>query len=139
MDKHDDTQNVRRDKTYADINEIVDRLNDLNVFPSLVWVYAWDVVRDQLDYYHGDSGEDYVVNDKLTQKEVWDMFWNDADKNGFTLEYGASDLHEGVFDWMLESDIIIARDDQDEDEDEDAEDDSDIYTLPDMENNILIN
>lgn len=126
---------TRIDDVYQDINEIVDKLNDLSVFPSLVWVYAWDVVRDQLDYYHSDSGEDYVVNNKLTQKDVWNMFWKDADKNGFTLEYGAESLHEGVFDWMLDSDIIIARDEQDEDE----EDDSDIYTLPDMENNILIN
>ena len=129
MDKHDDPQNVRRDQVYTDINEIVDRLNNLNVFPSLVWVYAWDVVKNQLDYYHGDSGEDYVTNNKLTEKDVWDMFWNDADKNGFTLEYGASDLHDGVFDWMLDSDIIIAADEQEEDEDD----------LPDMENSILIN
>ena len=129
MDKHDDTQNVRRDQVYTDINDIVDRLNNLNVFPSLVWVYAWDVVKNQLDYYHGDSGEDYVVNNKFTEKDVWDMFWNDADKNGFTLEYGAEALHEGAFDWMIDSDIIISSDDQEEDEDE----------LPDMENNILIN
>lgn len=128
MDKHDDAQNVRRDQVYDDINHIVDKLNDLNVFPSLVWVYAWDVVRNQLDYYHVDSGEEYVINNKLTQKDVWNMFWNDADKNGFTLEYGASDLHDGIFDWMLDSDIIIALEDQ-EDEDE----------LPDMENSILIN
>jgi hypothetical protein len=131
MDKHDDIQNVRRDKVYTDINEIVNRLNDLNVFPSLVWVYAWDLVRNQLDYYHADSGEDYVTNDKLTEKDVWNMFWNDADKNGFTLEYGASDLHDGVFDWMTDSDIIISSDDQDEEDDEEE--------LPDMENNILIN
>lgn len=132
MDKHDDPQNVRRDKAYTDINEIVDRLNNLNVFPSLVWVYAWDVVKNQLDYYHVDSGEDYVVNDKLTEKDVWDMFWNDADKNGFTLEYGAEGLHEGVFDWMLDRDIIVTLDDDgwlDEDEDD----------LPSMENEILIN
>jgi hypothetical protein len=131
MDKHDDTQDVRRDKVYTDINEIVDRLNNLNVFPSLVWVYAWDIVRNQLDYYHFDSGEDYVTNDKLTEKDVWNMFWNDADKNGFTLEYGASDLHDGVFDWMIDSDIIISSEDQDDEEDEDD--------LPDMENSILIN
>jgi len=73
MDKHDDPQNVRRDQVYTDINQIVDRLNNLNVFPSLVWVYAWDVVRNQLDYYHGDSGEDYVTNNKFTEKDVWEI------------------------------------------------------------------
>ena len=109
MDEAMDLQEATRiDDVYQDINEIVDKLNDLSVFPSLVWVYAWDVVRDQLDYYHSDSGEDYVVNNKLTQKDVWNMFWKDADKNGFTLEYGAESLHVGVFDWMVYSEIIIA-------------------------------
>ena len=54
----------------------------------------------------GDSGET-----ELTEKDVWDLFWEDADKNGFSLEYGTEDLHEAVFDWMLERDIIVVLDD----------------------------
>jgi hypothetical protein len=107
MDKHDDLGNVRRDKVFEDINLIVDSLQNLNVFPSLVWVYTWDIVKERLDYYSPESGEYYVTNSKLTEKDVWDLFWEDADKNGFSLEYGTEDLHEAVFDWMVARDIII--------------------------------
>ena len=110
MDKHNDAQNVRRDKVFTDINEIISKLNTLNVFPSLVWVYTWDIVKDKLDYYSPVSGEEYVTNSKLTEKDVWDLFWEDSDKNGFSLEYGTEGLHEAVFDWMLERDIIVALD-----------------------------
>jgi hypothetical protein len=104
-------EQVRRDDVYIRINEIVDKLNNLGVFPSLVWTYTWDIVKDKLDYYSPESGEDWVTNDKLTEKEVWDMFWEDADKNDFSLEYGAETLHEAVFDWMLDRDIIVTLDD----------------------------
>lgn len=101
---------TRRDRNYEEINKIVESLSNLSVFPSLIWVYVWDIVKDKLDYYHDESGEDYVTNNKLTEKDVWDIFWEDADKKGFTLEYGSEQLHEEVFDWMLERDIIVTLD-----------------------------
>lgn len=100
-----------RDDAYIEINKIVDSLSNLSVFPSLTWVYTWDIVKDKLDYYSPVSGEPYLTNSKFTQKDVWDMFWEDADKNGFSLEYGTEGLHESVFDWMLERDIIVVLDD----------------------------
>ena len=104
-------EQTRRDDVYIRINEIVDKLGNLGAHPSLVWVYVWDIVKDKLDYYSPESGEDYITNNKLTEKDVWDMFWEDADKNGFSLEYGTEDLHEAVFDWMLDRDIIVLLDD----------------------------
>ena len=100
-------EQTRRDDVYNDINKIVDSLNNLSVFPSLVWVYTWDIIKDKLDYYSPESGEEYVTNPKFTEKDVWDMFWEDADKNGFSLEYGSEDLHDAVYDWMTERQIII--------------------------------
>lgn len=97
----------RRDRNYIEINKIIDSLNNLSVFPSLVWVYIWSIVKDKLDYYTSDSGEEYITNPNLTEKGVWDMFWADADKVGFTLEYGTEQVHEEVFDWMIEKDILI--------------------------------
>lgn len=111
-----DSSEVRRDKVYEDINLIVDSLQNLDVFPSLVWVYTWDIVKDKLDYYSPDSGEYYVTNNKFTEKDVWDMFWEDADRNGFSLEYGTEDVHEAVFDWMLGRNIIIDLEEEEEDE-----------------------
>jgi hypothetical protein len=101
---------TRRDDTYVALNKLIDGLQEVNAFPSLVWLWCWDIVKDQLDYYHGESGEEYVTNDKLTEKDVFDMFWEDSDKNGWSLEYGAESLHESIFDWMLERDILVLLD-----------------------------
>lgn len=98
----------RRDRNYEELNKIIASLANLSVFPSLMWLWAWDIVKYQLDYYTGDSGEEYVSNPKLTEKDVFDLFWQDADKNGFTLEYGTEDLQEAVHDWMMDRDIIIS-------------------------------
>lgn len=103
-------EETRRDDVYLRINEVIYKLQNLGVHPSLVWVYVWDIVKDKLDYYHPDSGEDYVINNKLTEKDVWDLFWTDAESKGFSLEYGTEQIHEEVFDWMLERDIIVALD-----------------------------
>ena len=102
---------TRRDDNYVIINKLIEGLSELSVFPSLAWLYTWDIVKDKLDSYHAESGEEYLVNPKLTEKDIWDLFWEDADKNGFSLEYGTEDLHEAVFDWMLERDIIVVLDD----------------------------
>ena len=101
---------TRRDDVYRDINEIISKLNNLTVFPSLVWTYTWDIVKDKLDYYSTESGEEYVINNTLTEKDIWDMFWEDADKNGFSLEYGTEGLHEAVFDWMIERNVVVVLD-----------------------------
>ena len=101
----------RRDRNYELLNKLIDGLQELSVFPSLVWLWCWDIVKDQLDYYNPESGEEYVTNDKLTEKDVFDMFWEDSDKNGWSLEYGAESLHESIFDWMLERDILVVLDD----------------------------
>lgn len=110
------TEVERRDRNYEELNKIIDSLSNLSVFPSLVWVWVWDVVKDQLDYYSPVSGEEYVTNPKLTEKDVFDLLWEDADKNGFSMEYGPEDLREALFDWMLERDIIIPLEEEEAEE-----------------------
>jgi hypothetical protein len=100
-----------RDDAYAALNKLIEGLHDVPVHPRLVWLYVWDIVKDKLDYYHAESGEDYVRSITLSEKDVFDLFWEDADKNGFSLEYGTEDLDEAVFDWMLERNIIVALED----------------------------
>lgn len=103
----DEIEIVRRDRNYEVLNKLIDGMSELSVFPSLVWLWSWDIVKDNLDSYSPDSGESYITNPKLTEKDVWDMFWEDADKNGFTLEYGSEQMHEDVFDWMISRDILV--------------------------------
>lgn len=111
MDELDLLEQTRRDDTYVTLNKLIDGLAELSVFPSLVWLYTWDVVKDKLDTYHAESREEYLVNPELTEKDIFNLFWEDADKNGFSLEYGTEALHDAVFDWMLDRDIIVVLDD----------------------------
>jgi argonaute-like protein implicated in RNA metabolism and viral defense len=97
---------------YKDITEIIDRISELPVFPSLVWVWTWDVTRSMIENFRSDP--DYSV--MMDDEEIWELFWRDVDKNAFTLEYGVETLDEQISDWLFE---IEAVEDYEELEDED--------------------
>ena len=103
-------EQTRRDDAYVQLNKLIDGLKEVNAFPPLVWLWVWDMVKDRLDMYAEPSGEEYVTNSNLTEKDVFDLFWQDADKNQFSLEYGLESLDDAIFDWMLERDIIVVLD-----------------------------
>ena len=103
MDLQEET---RMKDTYTEIESIIDKIGELSVFPSLVWVYVWDVVRDMLETFRED--EDYIV--PMSNEEVWQLFWDQADKNGFTLEYGTEQLSEHVSDWLFKIDAVGTND-----------------------------
>jgi hypothetical protein len=104
---------TRMQDVYKDITVIIDQISKLPVFPSLVWVWTWDVCLSTLENFRDD--EDYVVS--MTNEEVWELFWRDADKNGFSLEYGTETLNDHISDWLLDVDVV-KENDGDEDEDE---------------------
>lgn len=106
-------EQTRRDDAYVQLNKLIDGLQEVNAFPPLVWLWVWDMVKDRLDIYSPEGGEDFVTNSKLTEKDVFDLFWEDSDKNAFSLEYGLESLDEAIFDWMLERDIIIEFEEED--------------------------
>jgi hypothetical protein len=108
-------EQTRRNDAYEQLNKLIDGLKEVNAFPPLVWLWTWDMVKDRLDYYSPESGEEYVTNPKLSEKDVFDLFWQDADKNGFSLEYGLESLDEAIFDWMLDRDIIVEIEEEDVD------------------------
>ncbi len=108
-------EKTRMDDTYDKINKIVEDVTNLDVFPSLVWVWVWDVVKSKLEYY-GDPGDYYQVNTDLTLKDIFDMLWADASNRGFTLEYGTEDLDDSIQDWMTDRNILISVEEEDEDE-----------------------
>jgi len=98
--------------TYRDIEDIVERIGSLSVFPPLVWVWSWDVVKSTWTDFMTGGDPEYCVTKELD--EVWEQFWEDADKNAFTLEYGTEDLYEAVRDWLIDSGIVEEVDDEDE-------------------------
>jgi len=110
LDDEDLQDITRRNDTYEALNEIIYGLTKVNAFPSLTWVYVWDIVKDKLDYYTIEKGEEYAVRMGLTEKEVFDMLWEDAGKQGFSLEYGTEQLHDHIFDWMIDRYILVVYD-----------------------------
>ena len=108
---------TRMQDIYRDINLIIDKIGELQVFPSLVWVWTWDIARDLYRNIQAGSEEEYCVT--MEEEEVWQLFWEQADKNGFTLDYGTEDLDEHIRDWMIDQSIIeLVQEEEDEDEDE---------------------
>lgn len=87
---------------YQDITYIIDKITNLTVYPPLVWVWTWDVAKSILEDFEGDP--EYVVN--LNVEQVFQKFYQDSDKNGFSLEYGTEDLYEAIRDWMIDADIV---------------------------------
>ena len=107
---------TRMDDTYAKITSIVDNIGELDVFPPLVWVWTWDVAITILKDIREGGDPDYCVT--MEEEEMWELFFTQAGKNGFTLEYGTEDLYEAVRDWMTDQGIIEEYIEEDEDEDE---------------------
>lgn len=108
---------TRMEDVYKDINLIIDQISVLPVGQPLVWVYVWDVIKDLWTSIMEGQEEEYCVTMEL--EEVWELFWAQADKNGFTLEYGTEDLYEHIRDWMTDESII---EETPEDEEVDGED-----------------
>ena len=104
-------EQVRMQDTYERLTKILKDVTDLGVFPSLVWVWTWDIALSTLR----DLGEDEEFKINLTEEEMFKLFWRDADKNGFTLEYGTEDLYDAIRDWMLEAGVVsYVEEDEDE-------------------------
>ena len=112
MDLQDKT---RMEDTYVQINDIIDKIGKLPVFPSLVWVWTWDIVVDMYNNHQPGVDDEYVV--KMPLEQVWELFWTQADKNGFTLEYGTEDCYEHIRDWMIDEDILISIQEEEKEED----------------------
>jgi hypothetical protein len=112
MQEIDLQDKVRMQDVYKDLTEIIDKISKLPVFPSLVWTWTWDVCVSALENFRSD--EDYVVS--MTNEEVWELFWRDADKNGFTLEYGTEALNDHISDWLIDVEAVKEKEDEDEDD-----------------------
>lgn len=97
-------EKTRMQDTYTKLNSIIDDIGELDVFPSLGWVWTWDVTKSiYRDVAEGGDPEYCVTMD---EEEVFELFWTQADKNGFSLEYGSEQLYEDIRVWMFETGIV---------------------------------
>jgi hypothetical protein len=97
-------EKTRMQDVYTDIEDIIEKISKLPVGMPLVWVYVWDVTRDLYRDFQEGQEEEYCVT--MDEQEVWELFWTQADKNGFSLEYGSEHLYEAVRDWMIDQGIV---------------------------------
>jgi len=95
------------------LDRMVEELNELKVFPSLVWLWVWDVIRNMQDTNPNvtpfNPVQEYVFVGDLDV--VFQALWDQVDKTGFTLEYGVEDLDEAIRDWLIDNDFLVALDD----------------------------
>ena len=106
---------TRRNDVYNQLLEINQSLSDLTVFPSLLWAWAFDIMKDIFDNNQITdlAANDYVdeaVPAGVTLKQIFDQFWEDVDSLGFTMDHGGEILEETIRDWMREKDFLVALD-----------------------------
>jgi hypothetical protein len=102
----------RRDNVYNELNKIVDQLSALPVFPSLMWTWAFDVLRN----IYEDNKEvaeynDYVIAEGTELKQIFDKFWEDVDNLGISMDHGGEIIEEVIRDWMIDNDFLVSLDD----------------------------
>lgn len=106
-----------------DINKLV---TDLPLFPSLGWVWTFDIIKDIFDNNQFDelAVNDYVdeaIPSGITLKQIFDKFFIDIDKLGIDMDMGGEILEETIRDWMRDNDFLVALDEDgwlDDEEDE---------------------
>ena len=108
-------EQTRRDDVFKDLVEVIDKLDSIPVFPSLVWTWSLSIIKDIFDnnQYKDLAVNDYVdeaVPEGITLKQIFDKFWEDVDTLGFTMDHGGEILEEIIRDWMRENDFLVALD-----------------------------
>lgn len=85
-------QTINSDITRDGLDHVIEVLDALPIFPSLVWLWAWDTIKTSYG------------QDDLT--EVWEKFFYGAGDDGWTMEYGTEHMQEHVNDWLIKNNFI---------------------------------
>ena len=104
---------TRRDDVYNQLNEIIDKLEKIPVFPSLMWVWSFDVIREIFENYQMKdlAVNDYVdeaVPEGITLKQIFDKFWDDVDGFGLSMDSGGDIIEETIRDWMRDNNFLVS-------------------------------
>lgn len=113
LDLQDQT---RRDDAFNELMEISQHITSLSLFPSLMWVWTFDVIKDIFDnnqYIHLATNDyvDEAIPEGITLKQIFDKFWEDVDKLGLSMDHGDEIIGEVIRDWMRDNDFLVALDD----------------------------
>ena len=108
-------EQTRRDDVFKDLVEVIDKLDSIPVFPSLVWTWSLSIIKDIFDnnQYKDLAVNDYVdeaVPEGITLKQIFDKFWDDVDGLGINMDLGGEIIEEVIRDWMRENDFLVSLD-----------------------------
>ena len=103
---------TRRDDVYNQMLEINRLLGEVAVFPSLLWTWTFDVIKDIYDN-NKEIAEynDYVIAEGIELKQIFDKFWDDVDSLGIDMDLGGEIIEEVIRDWMIDNDFLVSLDD----------------------------
>jgi hypothetical protein len=106
----------QRDQVFDDMNKVIDILQNSPCFPSLLWAWTFDIIREIHENEHFDGLAETDISDEavpsgVTLKQIFDKFWDDVDSLGLTMDSGGEILEEAVRDWMRENDFLVSLDD----------------------------
>ena len=113
------SENTRKDDVYSQLNEIIDKLEKIPVFPSLMWVWTFDVIKEIFD---NNQMKDLAENDYadeaipagITLKQIFDKFWDDVDDFGLSMDSGGDIIEETIRDWMRDNDFLVSLEEEDD-------------------------
>jgi len=102
----------QRDQVFDDMNKVIDILQKSPCFPSLLWAWVFDVIREIYENYQGPQEfNDEMVPEGVTLKQIFDKFWDDCDSLGLNMDHGGEVIDETIRDWMRENDFLVALED----------------------------
>ena len=103
---------TRRDDVFKELEDIRLKITALPVFPSLMWLWAYDIIVDiYTNYKTPGEFEDMIVPEGVDLKQVWDKFWEDVATLGLNMDLGGEVIEEVIRDWMIDNDFLVALDD----------------------------
>lgn len=110
MDEIDLEEQTRRDSVYVQLSDILDKLSQVPVFPSLLWAWTFDIMKDIYTSHQSTEFNDEIIAEGVTLKQIFDKFWFDIDYMAFSMDQGSDILEEMLMDWMRENGFLVALD-----------------------------
>ena len=89
----------RQSRVHNILKDMYKQLTELEVFPSLVWTWTYDIIRS----FENDSDYKFL----MTEEQWFDLLWNNVDKANFSLTYGDEQIYEDIRDWLLDNDVMV--------------------------------
>ena len=92
---------VRMEDLRTTLDKVIEQINveKTQVGSVLTWLWVWDSMKYLF------KSDEYEM--KASEQEIFQRLWQNADRIGFTLEYGTEELHEAIRDWLIENELIV--------------------------------